>query len=48
VAVASGAKVRHEVIVAYAAEIAGTDLDLDHNLESAGIEHRVKRDRARK
>ena len=30
---------RHKAIAAYAAEIAGTDLDLDLDLESAGIEH---------
>ncbi len=30
---------RHEAIAAYAAEMAGADLDLDRDLESAGIEH---------
>ena len=32
-------KARHDAIAAYAAEIAGTTLDLDANLEAAGIEH---------
>lgn len=41
-------KARHDAIVAYATETAGTDLDLDHDLESAGIEHLVKTGRARK
>jgi hypothetical protein len=35
-------KARHEAITAYAAEMAGSDLDIDHNLESAGIDHLVK------
>jgi hypothetical protein len=30
---------RHAAIAAYAAEMAGTRLDLDAALESAGIEH---------
>jgi hypothetical protein len=30
---------RHDAIAAYAAEMAGTRLDLDPDLESAGIEH---------
>lgn len=33
---------RHEAIASYAAEAAGTRLDLDPDLESAGIEHLVK------
>jgi predicted transcriptional regulator len=33
---------RHEAIAAYAAEMAGTNLDLDPVLESAGIERLVK------
>jgi hypothetical protein len=41
-------KARREAIMAYAAEMAGTDLDLDHRLESAGIEHLVKTGTARK
>ena len=41
-------KARHDTIAAYAAEMAGTDFDLDHNLESAGVEHLVKTGRARK
>lgn len=32
-------KARHNAIAAYAAEMAGTTLDLDANLEAAGIEH---------
>jgi hypothetical protein len=35
-------KARHEAIAAYAEEMAGTNLDLDPVLESAGIEHLVK------
>jgi hypothetical protein len=35
-------KARHDAIAACATEIAGTDLDLDHDLESAGIEHLLK------
>jgi len=41
-------RTRNEAIAAYAAEMAGTDLDLDHELESAGIEHLVKTGRVRK
>jgi len=33
---------RHNKIAAYAAEMAGTSLDLDPNLEAAGIEHLAK------
>jgi len=32
-------KARHDAIAAYAAEMAGTPLDLDAGLESAAIEH---------
>ena len=35
-------KDRHEAIVAYAAEMAGWDLDLDAELESAGVEHLMR------
>ncbi len=35
-------KARHEAIAAYAAEMAGTNLDLDAGLEATGIEHLVK------
>jgi predicted DNA-binding protein len=35
-------KARDQQIAAYAAEMAGTDLDLDALLEGAGIEHLVK------
>jgi hypothetical protein len=41
-------KARHDAIMTYAAEVAGTDLDLDHDLESAGIEHLVKTGRTRR
>ncbi len=41
-------KARHDSIKAYTAEMAGTDLDLDHDLESSGIEHLVKTGRVRK
>jgi len=34
-------KARHDAIAAYAAEMAGTHLDLDADLESAAIEHLV-------
>ena len=34
-------KARHEAIAGYATEMAGTHLDLDTDLESAGIEHLV-------
>jgi predicted transcriptional regulator len=36
-------RARHDAIAAYAAEAAGTALDLDSELEAAGIEHLVKR-----
>jgi predicted transcriptional regulator len=32
-------RARHDAIAAYAATMAGTALDLDADLESAGIEH---------
>jgi hypothetical protein len=35
-------KARYNAIAAYAADAAGTDLDLDRDLESAGIEHLIK------
>lgn len=41
-------KAKHDAIAAYAAEMAGTDLDLDRALESAGIEHLRRTGRARK
>jgi hypothetical protein len=41
-------RARHDAIAAYAADMAGTDLDLDRELESAGIEHLVKTGRVRK
>ena len=41
-------KARHDAIATYAAEMAGTALDLDSDLESAGIEHLVKAVKARK
>lgn len=39
-------KARHEAITAYAAEMGGTHLDLDTDLESAGIEHLVNTKKA--
>ena len=39
-------KTRQDAIAAYAAEMAGTDLDLDPDLESAGIENLVRTGRA--
>lgn len=33
---------RHEAIAAYSAGMAGTPLDLDPDLESAGIDHLIK------
>ena len=39
-------KARHDAIAVYAAEMAGTDLDLDPDLESAGIEHLVNTGKA--
>jgi hypothetical protein len=41
-------KARHDAIAAYASEMAGTDLDLDPDLESAGIEQLLKTGRATK
>jgi hypothetical protein len=41
-------KARHDAIAAYAAEVAGTELDLDRDLESAGIDHLRKTGRVRK
>ena len=38
-------KARHDAIAAYAEEMAGTNLDIDTELESAGIEHLVKTSR---
>jgi hypothetical protein len=45
---AQARKARRDAISAYAAEMAGTPLDLDRELESAGIEHLVKTTRVRK
>jgi hypothetical protein len=39
-------KSRQVAIAAYAADMAGTHLDLDADLESAGIEHLVKTGKA--
>jgi acetaldehyde dehydrogenase (acetylating) len=39
-------KARHDAITVFAAEMAGTHLDLDADLESAGIEHLVKTGKA--
>jgi hypothetical protein len=35
-------RTRHEAIAAYSAEMAGTPLDLDPDLESAGVDHLMK------
>jgi len=35
-------KARHSAITAYAAETAGTSLDLDAGLERAGVDHLIK------
>ena len=43
-----GRKARHDAIAAYAVEVAGTDLDIDLELESAGIEHLLKSGRTEK
>jgi hypothetical protein len=39
---------RYDQIAAYAAKMAGTDLDVDPKLEAAGIEHLLKTGKARK
>jgi hypothetical protein len=39
-------KTRHDAIAVYATQMAGTHLDLDTDLESAGIEHLVKTGKA--
>jgi hypothetical protein len=41
-------KARHNAIAEYAVETAGTDLDINRDLESAGIEHLVKTGPVRK
>ena len=41
-------KARHAAIAAYAAGMAGTKIDLDPDLESAGIDHLVKAGKAGK
>jgi len=41
-------KARHDAIAAFAAKAAGTPLDLDKELEAAGIEHLVKTSKAPK
>lgn len=41
-------KARHDAIAAYAREMAGTDFDLNPDLESAGIEYLVGTGKARK
>ncbi len=41
-------RARHEAIAAYAAEMAGTEFDLDPELEAAGIESLLKIDKGRK
>ena len=39
---------RHDGIAAYAAEMAGSEFDLDPDLEAAGIEHLAKTGKAAK
>jgi predicted transcriptional regulator len=39
-------KARHDAIAAYAARTAGTDLDLDMELEAAAVQHLVKTNKA--
>jgi len=41
-------KARHAAIAAYATEMAGTNVDLDTDLESAAVEHLLNTGRARK
>ena len=41
-------KARHDAIAAYATEMAGKPLDLDADLESAGIEHILNTSKARR
>ena len=41
-------KARHDAIAAYAAEVAGTDLDFDPDLESAGVDRLLKTGKPRK
>jgi len=41
-------KARQDAIAAYAAEMAGTQLDLDPEFESAAVEHLLKGDKAAK
>jgi hypothetical protein len=38
-------RARHNAIAAYAAEMAGTEFDLDPELERAGIDHLLAQDR---
>jgi predicted transcriptional regulator len=41
-------KARHDAIAAFAAEAAGTSLDLDEDLEAAGIDHLMRTGKAAK
>jgi hypothetical protein len=41
-------KARHDAIAAYAAEMAGTAMDLDPDLEAAGLEHLLKADKGKR
>ena len=41
-------RARHEAIAEYAADMAGTPLDLDAHLEAAGVDHLVKTGKASK
>ena len=39
-------RIRHAEVAAYASEMAGTSLDLDPDMEAAGIEHLVRKGKA--
>jgi len=41
-------KARHDAIASYAADVAGSPLDLDEELEAAGVEHLMKMRKASK
>jgi len=45
---AQAKQARRDAIAAYAAEMAGSDLDLDRDLESAGIQHLMQASPRRK
>jgi hypothetical protein len=41
-------KARHDAIAAYAEKMAGSSVDLDSDLESAGVEHLLRTRKSRK